>query len=339
MTRTAPGAAAVLAGLGTTTPDNVVTNEMVARGLDTSDEWIRTRTGIRERRVVAIGTATSDLAVKAGRNALTSAGIDYVDALVLATTTPDHPCPATAPAVAHALGLGEIAAFDVSAVCSGFLYGLASGAGMISSGLAKTVLVIAAEAFTTIIDPTDRNTAPIFGDGAGAVVLRAGEVTEAGALLGLDLHSNGALAELIMISAGGSRQRTSKRPAEPHEYFMEMQGRTVFVNAVTKMEQSSRAVLAATGWSTDDVDWLVGHQANARILTALTECLGIPTRRAYVNLDRFGNTAGASIPLALGDAADVGLLTSDQRVLLTAFGGGATWGAATLRWPKIVPVI
>ncbi|PZS34887.1 MAG: 3-oxoacyl-ACP synthase [Pseudonocardiales bacterium] len=331
--------AAVVTGLGTTAPETVVTNEMVARGLDTSDEWIRTRTGIRERRVVTSGTATSDLAVDAGRNALKSAGLDEVGALVLATTTPDHPCPATAPTVAYGLGLGEIPAFDVSAVCSGFLYGLASGAGLIAAGVADTVLVVAAEAFTTIIDPTDRNTAPIFGDGAGAVVLRAGKTSEAGALLGLDLHSNGSMAELIMTPAGGSRQRSSGRVAEPHEHFMGMQGRTVFVNAVMKMEQSSRTALAATGWETGDVDWLIGHQANARILSAVAERLEIPAERAYINLDRYGNTAGASIPLALGGAADEGLLTAGHRVLLTAFGGGATWGAVTLRWPEIVPVV
>ena len=325
------GRAAVLSGIGSALPERVVTNDMLAARMDTSDEWIHSRTGIRERRVVDPGTATGDLAVEAGARALKSAGVDRVDALVLATTTPDHPCPATAPSVASRLDLGPIPAHDVAAVCSGFLYGLASAAGLIAAGLAERVLMIGAEAFTTIIDQTDRTTAPIFGDGAGAVVLRAGEPTERGALLGFDLGSDGALAELIMIPSGGSRDRDGA------ERYMGMQGKAVFVQAVQRMTESSLAALARTGWAVDSVDCLVGHQANVRILRAVAEHLGLPAQKAFTDVDKYGNTAGASIPIALADAAGAGFITPGDRVLLTAFGGGATWGAVTLQWPDITP--
>ncbi|MFG1639092.1 beta-ketoacyl-ACP synthase III [Amycolatopsis sp. NPDC049252] len=324
--------AAVLTGLGSTVPDRVVTNEMLAARMDTSDQWITSRTGIRERRVVEPGTATSDLATEAGRRALKSAGVDSVDALVLATTTPDHPCPATGPTVADRLGLGTVPAYDVAAVCSGFLYALATAAGLIALGTADRVLVIGAEAFTTIIDPDDRTTAPIFGDGAGAVVLEAGDESQRGALLGFDLGSDGALADLIIVPAGGSRRKTS---ADAGDHFMKMQGKTVFTNAVRRMASSSRSALARTGWGPGDVDWLVGHQANVRILRAVADELGLPEERAFVNLAKYGNTAAASIPLALDDAASAGLITAGDRVLLTAFGGGASWGAVTLEWPDL----
>ncbi|RLK55088.1 beta-ketoacyl-ACP synthase III [Actinokineospora cianjurensis] len=329
------GRAAVLAGVGSAVPEDVVTNDMLATRMDTTDEWIRTRTGIRERRHLARGSATSDLAAEAGRRALKSAGVDSVDAVVLATTTPDHPCPATAPTVAAMLGLGTIPAYDVGAVCSGFLYGLASGAGLIALGTAERVLVIGAEAFTTIIDQTDRSTAPIFGDGAGAVVLSAGDQSQPGALLAFDLGSDGDLADLIIIPGGGSRQRASGIPAAPGDEYMAMRGREVFRHAVLRMTESSRAVLARTGWDVDSVDWLVGHQANVRILRAVAEHLGLAQERAFVNVDRYGNTAAASIPLALDDAAGAGLITPGDRIVLTAFGGGASWGAIALEWPDL----
>ncbi|GAA4438446.1 beta-ketoacyl-ACP synthase III [Actinokineospora soli] len=325
------GRAAVLTGIGSALPDRVVTNDELATRMDTSDQWIRSRTGIGERRVVEPGTATSDLAVDAGARVLVSAGVDRVDVLVLATTTPDQPCPATAPAVASRLDLGPIPAHDVAAVCSGFLYGLASAAGLIAAGLADRVLMIGAEAFTTIIDPTDRTTAPIFGDGAGAVVLTAGERSERGALLGFDLGSDGALADLIMVPSGGSRDR------DGDERYMHMRGKAVFVQAVQRMAESSLTALARTGWSVDSVDCLVGHQANVRILRAVAEQLGLPAEKAFTDLDKYGNTAGASIPIALADAAAAGVIAPGDRVLLTAFGGGATWGAVALEWPDVTP--
>jgi 3-oxoacyl-[acyl-carrier-protein] synthase III len=334
-----PARAAVVAGTGSAVPEQRVTNQMLAARMDTTDAWIRTRTGIGERRVVRPGTATSDLAVEAGRRALESAGRNAgpnrVDALVLGTATPDHQCPATAPAVAAGLDLGTIPAYDVGAVCSGFLYALATGAGLIATGLADSVLVIGAEAFTTIIDPADRNTAPIFGDGAGAVVLRAGTADEPGALRRFHLGSDGRLADLIVVPAGGSRQRSSGLESQPSERYLTMRGQEVFKHAVVRMEESSRTVLSSTGWRVDQVDWLIGHQANVRILHAVAQQLGLPDGRAFVNLENYGNTAAASIPLALDEASRQGRLKPGERIVLTAFGAGATWGAATLTWPDL----
>jgi 3-oxoacyl-[acyl-carrier-protein] synthase-3 len=327
--------AAVLAGLGAMVPPQVVTNEMLATRLDTSDEWILSRTGIRQRHVIDPGMATSDLAVEAGARAMKSAQISDVDMVVLATTTPDRPCPATAPEVATRLGLEGVAAFDVAAVCSGFVYALSVGAGAIAARTAERVLVIGAEAFSTILNPADRTTAAIFGDGAGAVVLRAGDDTEPGALLGFDLGSDGGQADLITVAGGGSRQRSSGLPAKPGDEYFAMVGKSVFVHAVTRMTASVRTILGRTGWDIDAVDWLVAHQANIRILNAIADQLGLPRDRAVANLDRVGNTSAASIPLALADAAGDGRFTPGQRILLTAFGGGLTWGSAALTWPDI----
>ncbi|MER7725107.1 beta-ketoacyl-ACP synthase III [Streptomyces sp. NPDC096323] len=324
---------AVLAGLGSALPPHVVTNDDLAARMDTSDAWIRSRTGIVERRVVAPGSATSDLAIAAGRRAMDSAGAPDIGAVVLATATPDHPCPATGPTVAAGLGLGTVPAFDVGAVCSGFLYALATGAGLIAAAVADNVLVIGADAFTTIVDPDDRTTAPIFADGAGAVVLRAGTADEPGALRETELASDGMQADLIRIPAGGSRQRSHHSTAPPEEHYLTMRGSEVFKNAVLRMTESSHTVLARTGWSTDEVDLLVGHQANVRILQAVADQLGVVRERAYVNIAHTGNTAAASIPLALDDAVREGRLNPGDKVLLTAFGAGTTWGALTLTWP------
>ncbi len=328
-------ATAILAGLGAHVPSQVVTNDMLAARLETTDEWIRSRTGIGQRHVVEHGTATSDLAVAAGARALESAGSDAIDMVVLATTTPDHPCPATAPEVASRLGLGAVPAFDIAAVCSGFVYALGVGSGAIANGMAERVLVIGAEAFSTILDPSDRTTVPIFGDGAGAVVLRAGDATEAGALLAFDLGSDGSLADLISIPGGGSRERAGGRPAAPAPAYFQMQGRPVFAHAVRRMASSSRSVLTKTGWDPATVDWVVAHQANVRILRAVADELAVPRERAIVNLDSVGNTSAASIPLALADTAAADGFAVGDRILLTAFGGGATWGSATLTWPAL----
>ncbi len=334
MTATATPAA-VIAGLGTALPARVVTNAMLAQRLDTSDEWIRRRTGIGQRRVVEQGTATSDLAVEAGARALKSARSDGADLVVLATTTPDFPCPATAPEVACRLGLGPVGAFDVAAVCSGFVYALAVGSGAIAAGLGTRVLVIGADTFSTIIDPTDRGTATIFGDGAGAVLLRAGERTEPGAVLAVDLGSDGTLTDIMGVPAGGSRQRTSGREPEPAESWFTMRGNAVFKYAVQRMVASTRAVLDRTGWATGDVDRLVAHQANIRIIAAVAAQLGLPPERAVTNLERVGNTAAASIPLALADGVTAETVRPGHRVAVTSFGGGASWGSVTFVWPEV----
>lgn len=329
------GTSAVLCGLGTWVPPRVVPNAEIAERLDTSDEWIHARTGIRERHVVEPGMCTSDLAVEAGQRALKSADTDRVDALVLATTTPDRPCPATAPDVAHRIGLDRCAAFDVNAVCTGFLYGLASGAGLIAAGVAEQVLVIGADTFTTIIDPECRSTAAIFGDGAGAVVLRAGDANEPGALGPFDLGSDGQDADLIMVPGGGSRQRSTREPAAPGAEYFTMAGKAVFRKAIFQMAGSAQAVLRKAGIGLRDVDRFVIHQANARIINGVADMLGQPATKFVRNIDQVGNTAAASVPLALNSACENGDLRAGQRVLLGAFGGGLTWGSTVLRWPDI----
>lgn len=329
------GRSAVLCGLGSWLPPTVVDNDEIARRLDTSDEWIRTRTGIRQRHVIEPGMSTSDLAVEAGQRALKSANYERVDALLLATTTPDRPCPATAPEVANQIGLRGCAAFDVNAVCTGFIYGLASGAGLIAAGAADRVLVIGADAFSTILDPNCRMTTAIFGDGAGAVVLRAGEADEPGALGPFDLGSDGEGADLIMVPAGGSRQRSSAAPVPEKDHYFTMDGKKVFMKAVIRMAESAEAVLDRAGLRVPDVDKFVYHQANARILKGIATQLGVSQDRFVRNIDRVGNTAAASVPLALADASERGELLAGQTVLLGAFGGGLTWGSTVLRWPRI----
>lgn len=332
--------APVICGLGSWTPPDIVTNAQLEQVLDTSDEWIRKRTGIIRRHVAAAGMATSELAVEAGQRALKSAdaGPGTIDAVILATTTPDRPCPATAPEVASRLGLGTIAAFDISAVCTGFIYALAAAAGLISAGVADRVLVIGAEVFTSILNPVDRTTRAIFGDGAGAVVLRVGRADELGAIGPFTLGSDGNGANLIMVPAGGSRQpRGSGSPAtvESDQYFT-MQGQAVYRQAVEAMTRSSARVLDLKGWSPSAVDWLVCHQANLRIMKAVASRLEIPADRCLVNIDMVGNTAAASIPLALSHGAESGKLRAGDRILLSAFGGGLTWGSTVLRWPDIL---
>jgi 3-oxoacyl-[acyl-carrier-protein] synthase-3 len=312
----------------------VVSNDDLAGRLETSHEWIFSRTGISRRHVVEPGVGTGDLALIAGQRALASAaagGVSGASLVVLATATPDRPLPGTAPAVASRLGLPEVPALDVSAVCAGFVYAVAMGASAITAGLADSALVIGADTFTTIVDPDDRSTAPIFGDGAGAVVLRAGERDEPGALLGFDLGSDGAHEDLIMVPSGGSRE---PRGDEPRDFFT-MEGRAVYRHAITRMTESTRAVLKQSAWTVDSLDRLVGHQANARILRSVANHLGLSAEQAVVAIEDVGNTSAASIPLALTTASRSGELQAGQRVALTAFGGGLTWGSATLVWPEL----
>ncbi|MEV5538179.1 beta-ketoacyl-ACP synthase III [Saccharopolyspora shandongensis] len=331
------GRTAVVCGLGGWVPQRVVTNEELSQRFDVTDEWITTRTGIRARRAVDPGQATSDLAVEAGRRALRSAGGEAPDTVIVATATPDRPCPGTAPLVASRLGLQEAAAFDVAAVCSGVVYGLAVASGLIAAGVSRRVLLIGADVYSTVVDQSDRTNAIILGDGAGALVLRAGDPDELGAVGHFDLGSDGTGEELIIIAAGGSRQRASDRPPTRAEQHFSMQGKEVFRHAATRMANSSRAALAAAGWKPDDVDHLVPHQANLRILRAVADDLGIDPDRCAQNLVEVGNTGSATIPLALNAVAANGELRPGHRVLLTAFGGGLTWGSCVLRWPDIDP--
>ena len=312
---------AVIAGVGHALPATVVTNHDLAARLDTTDEWIRTRSGILQRHIGPPDTGTADLAVEAGAHALKSAALDSVDLVVLATSTPDRPCPATAPAVMSRLGLGRIPAFDMDAVCSGFLYGLSTSVAMLTSGQFDSVLLIAADTFSRLIDDDDRATAFLFGDGAGAVVLRRGEPHEQGAVLTVSIGSDGTQEDLITV-------------ADRQSHFT-MQGQAVYRQAVVTMADSASRAMADVGWSVEDVDWFVGHQANQRILDAVAGRVGIAPDRAISNIAHVGNTAAASIPLALSEAAAEGRLRPGDRVVLSAFGGGATWGAAALTWPRL----
>lgn len=300
--------ATVLSGLGTYLPTNVVTNDDLTDEMDTTDEWIRTRTGIHRRHVIEPGTATSDLATEAGRRALLSAALSSVDAVVLATSTPDRSCPATAPEVASNLGITGAAAVDVAAVCTGFVYAMAASAGLVAARIASTVLVIGADCFSTILDPRDRTTRVIFGDGAGAMVLRAGDPDEAGALVSFDLGSDGTRSHLIRVAGGGSRERSARAGAcatdpaiggspDDDPYFR-MDGKAVFGDAVLRMAGSAEAVAERAGWPLSKVDMLIPHQANKRILMAVGAQLGLRPEQIAVHLDRVGNTVAASIPLA-----------------------------------------
>ncbi|GAA2785535.1 beta-ketoacyl-ACP synthase III [Crossiella cryophila] len=313
--------AAVLAGLGTCLPRPVVSNADLALAVPTSDEWIRSRTGIAARRRLPPTADVHDLALAAAANALAATDGEPVDALVLATSTPKRPLPGGAPEIAHRLGLGPVPAFDLQAMCSGFVYALATATGLISGGVARRVLVVAAEAYSRIVDPQDRGTAVIFGDGAGAVVLRAGAPDEPGAVLALDLGSDGSARDLIHLPGSSP--------------YLAMEGRQVYRHAVDRLAASALAVIKDCGWTAEQVDTLVPHQANARIIEAVAQRLALPAERAVCAIAEVGNTAAASIPLALAEAVDAGALQPGHRTVLTAFGGGLTWGSAALRWPTV----
>lgn len=305
-------AGAVVTGWGTALPDKVVTNDDLSARLDTSDAWIAERTGIRQRYV---GGTTSELAVAAGRQALERAGRTGadIDLLVLATTTPDAVVPATSATVQDALGVAG-GAFDLNAACSGFVYALVAAHGLVLAG-ARRVLVIGSETLSRITDWDDRSIAVLVGDGAGAVVLEATDGP--GELLAWDLGADGSLRHLLKCDTGG---------------YLYMNGKEIFRHAVRAVVESSRAALERAGLTTDDIDVFVPHQANARIITAASERLGIPAERCVVTIDRYGNTSSASIPLALADALETGRLQPGGLVLMSGFGGGMTWASAVLRW-------
>ncbi|MGK4580260.1 beta-ketoacyl-ACP synthase III [Kitasatospora sp. HPMI-4] len=326
---------AVVTGIGSCLPPDVVSNDDLSLVLDTTHDWIFSRTGIARRHVVRPGTSTGDLGTAAGAAALESAGRRGCDLVLLATTTPDQRCPATAPQIAARLGLAGVPAFDLAAVCSGFVYGLTVAASMIGAGTYDSVLLIGAETYSTIVDPADRGTAVLFGDGAAAVVLERGLPGTPGEVLHVELGSDGDHAGLISVPGGGSRAPHLDDDASRH---FRMDGREVYVRAVAAMTRSARSVAEAVGWRPEEIDAFVGHQANARILRAVARRLGVAEERVVSQLAEVGNTAGASIPLALAWAASQGRLAKGDRVLLTAFGGGLTWGSAAMVWPGVHPV-
>jgi len=319
-------------GCGSYLPERVLTNAELATTVDTTDEWIVTRTGIRQRHIVAEGEKTSDLAVKAAERALHHADMKArdIDLVIVATTTPDNTFPATATKVQAMLGMRDGAAFDIQAVCSGFVYGLAVADNFIKAGQARTVLLIGAEVFSCILDWKDRSTCVLFGDGAGAVVVRAdgghreGAPNNAPGILSTHLHSDGTLCDILYVDGGPSSTKTVGH--------VRMAGREVFRHAVINLAAIVDEALEANGLTRADIDWLVPHQANKRILASTARRLGLPDERIVITIERHANTSAASIPLALDEAVRDGRIQSGHLILMEAMGGGLTWAAGLVRW-------
>ena len=319
----------VVQGCGSYLPERVVTNEELSKTMDTTDEWIRQRTGICQRHIAADGEFTSHLAIKASQRALDHAGIKAsdLDLIVLATATPDQTFPATATRVQAALGMTRGAAFDVQAVCAGFVYGVSVADSLIKSGLASTALVIGAETFSRILDWDDRGTCVLFGDGAGAIVLKgeqgAGTPADRG-ILANALHSDGRHHDILYVDGGPSSTRTTG--------LLRMEGKEVFKHAVVNMAAVVGEVLEKAGLEAKDIDWLVPHQANKRIIDGTGRKLGLPPERVVVTVDKHANTSAASIPLALDVAVKDGRIKKGDLLLLEGIGGGLSWGASLVRW-------
>lgn len=332
------GRHAAVTGLGSTLPDRVVPNTHFESLIETSDEWIRERTGIRERHFARDDQATSDLATEAARLALDSAGIaaEQVDLLIVATLSPDNPIPATAVHVQAKLGI-SCPSFDVNSACAGFSYAMSTGTAFVESGGADTVLVIGAEVLSRVLDMTDRTTCILFGDGAGALVLQP---SDSPGVLGSILGADGTAAEILIIPAGGSALPASPETVAARDHSIRMPaGREVFKRAVTEMAAACSQLLDKSGYSPEDVDLLVPHQANARIMQSVAQRLGIDAERAVVDVETVGNTSAASIPIALDRAWQAGRVGRGDLVLLTSFGAGLSWGANLVRWtiPRQTP--
>ena len=319
-------------GTGSAVPDKVLNNHDLEKMVDTTDEWIRTRTGIKERRIASPDEFTSTLATRAALNALDMAGVSphELDMIVVATVTPDYPFPSTAALVQNNIKAVNASAFDISAACSGFIYAASIVDKFIKSGAVKNVLVIGAEVLSRIVDWTDRNSCLLFGDGAGAVVIQA-DNGSAG-ILDTFMMSDGSHWELLYQPAPGNRNPVSHQVVDERLAFIRMQGNEVFKLAVRAMEDAALKVLSAGNMTAADVDLFIPHQANMRIIDAIGKRLGVPEEKIYVNIERFGNTSSASIPIALDEANRKRLLKAGDLLLLDAFGGGMAWGALTLRW-------
>jgi 3-oxoacyl-[acyl-carrier-protein] synthase-3 len=315
----------IVRGVGSYLPERIITNDELSKTIDTSDEWIQQRVGIKQRHVAAEGEFTSDLAVHAARRALDDARVspDEIDLIVLATTTPDLTFPATAAIVQQKLGMHHGAAFDIQAVCSGFVYGMVTADSFLKNGMARRALVIGAETATRILDWTDRSTAVLFGDGAGAAVLELGGDGDRG-ILASSLRSDGHFADKLNTTGGPSTTRSIG--------FVKMEGKEVFRHAVGKITDVVENVLSATGYTVKDLDWFVPHQANRRIIEGAGEKLHIPPEKVIITVDRHANTSAASVPLALTEAVRDGRIKRGDLVMIEAMGGGFTWGASLIRW-------
>ena len=322
----------ILRGIGSYVPERKVDNRELSEKVDTSDEWIRTRTGIKERRFAGENENTSDLALEASRRALEDAGVspEKIDLVVVATITPDMAFPSTACLLQHKLGIPKVACFDLEAACSGFLYALDVADGMLSSGRYECALVVGAEKLSSIMDWEDRTTCVLFGDGAGAAVLtKEGEGAE---MIGFQCGADGSNPSLLHQPAGGSMQPASQETVNSRGHFLKMNGREIFKSAVRVMERAAIELLEKHGFDKNEVDHVIPHQANARIVESLSQRLEIPLDRFYCNLDKFGNTSAASIPLALDEAYKSETFKKGDLGLLVAFGAGLTWSATLVRF-------
>jgi 3-oxoacyl-[acyl-carrier-protein] synthase-3 len=328
--------ASSIIGTGSYLPERVLTNEDLSKIVDTSDEWITTRTGIKERHIAAPDQATSDLATEAARRAMTAAGITAgeIDLIVVATVTPDMFFPSTACIVQRKIGASNAVCFDISAACSGFLYALQVARHFLNAGSRATALVIGAEKLSSLVNWEDRNTCVLFGDGAGAVVIRAvdTDTPAPGRVLSTVMGSDGNLTDLLKVPGGGSACPITPENAASRPNTIHMEGRETFKHAVTRMCQASEQALQMAGLTKDDINMVIPHQANARIITAIADRLGLPPEKTFVNVDKYGNTSAATIPVALDEAHRQGRIKRGDIVLLVAFGGGFTWASSVLRW-------
>jgi 3-oxoacyl-[acyl-carrier-protein] synthase III len=316
-----------ITGLGVYVPEKVVTNEDLAKLVDTSDEWIVERTGIHERRFASEDEALTDIALPAARDALAQAGVDpsSIDLLICATVTPDMMFPTSSALLADALEMPDAAAYDLLAGCTGFVYAIAQAYGMLASGLSQRALVVGGDVLSKILDPADRSTLVLFGDGAGAVVM---EPVDQGGFIGFELGADGGGGEHLWLPGSGSRH------FEQPDQFVKMNGREVFKFATRVLVSSAQKVLDEVGMTVDDIDVYVPHQANVRIIDHAARKLGVPREKVVVNVDRYGNTSSGSIPIALADAAAEGRLKPGTRVLMTGMGAGLTWGSSVIEWTK-----
>ena len=321
-------------GIGNYLPEKILTNKDLEKIVDTSDDWIVDRTGIKERRIVKAGEATSDLAARAAEEALKDAGVsaDEIDLIIVATATPDMLFPSTACLVQDKIKATKAAAFDLSAGCSGFVYSLVVGSQFIQTGLYKKVLIIGAETLSKIVDWTDRNTCVLFGDGAGAVVL--GEVPEGYGLLGSELGADGSGGDLLRVPAGGSRIPTTSESLAQGLHYLQMSGSDVFKFAIKVMGEAAVKALDNAGLSSGDVDCLIPHQANIRIIQSAAKRLKLPMEKVMINVEKYGNTSAASIPIAMNEALQKNSIKKDDIVVLVGFGAGLTWASCVIKWYK-----
>jgi 3-oxoacyl-[acyl-carrier-protein] synthase-3 len=322
-----------IAGTGSYVPERILSNEELAAKVDTSDEWIVTRTGIKERRIAAEGQFTSHLATNAARKALEQAGLaaEDIELIIVATITPDTPTPATACHVQKALGASKAVAFDISAACSGFLYAMKISKRLISDGAFKNALIIGAEKLSSVTNWSDRSTCVLFGDGAGAAVLRRAEPGE-GSIVATEMGTDGSLTHLLEIPGGGTACPITSENVNDNLQTLSMLGKEVFKHAVNRMKEAAEKVIERAGWQPEDIACVIPHQANLRIIDAIADRLAVPNERVFVNLHKYGNTSAAAVAIALDEANRTGVFKRGDKIVLVVFGAGLTWAAAAIEW-------